>query len=379
MREARAAVALSSEHVARVLDVGAMPDGAPFVVMEHLEGETLASRLYAVGALSVPETVAIAKQVCAALGEAHRAGIVHRDIKPGNIFLARRDGREVVKVLDFGIAKVTDPHVSVEPAITGTSEVLGTPRYMSPEQLSSTRDVGPPSDVWSLGVTLYECLAGKPALTGSPFEMGARILAADLPRVAAVRPDVPPALSAILETCLKKDPGDRFPNADAVLAALEGRPGAVPASVPTSAAQPLDLPPTQAAPLLAPTRVATAVPSAPQTSNGVVTGLLVVAVVLLLLGGVGGGLLAFKARRPAAVATDPPIASADPAPIVTASAEPQPATSAQGAASREASAPPPSASVVRKAAPARRSSPPPTTAAAPAPRPTAISRPPDER
>ncbi len=393
LREARAAVALSSEHVARVHDVGTLPSGAPFIVMEYLEGETLASRLGARAPLSVEEVTMIAKQVCAALGEAHRAGIVHRDVKPANIFITRRDGREVVKVLDFGIAKMTDPLASFEENLTSTSQILGTPRYMSPEQLGSTRNVGPPTDVWALGVTLYESLTGKPAFkTGSAFEVGARILSTELPRLSDARTDVPPSLEAIIDRCLKKDPEERFANADDVLTALEG--GHIAPLAP--------LLPKHTQPLLPPTRVAERtseprVPAPPAQLSAPATALLPApmkaptpprAVVALIIGiGVAGlavsGLSVMATRR----ATRPlePMSTEPPAPAATsasatvgaatsASAAPEEAVTAVDVPPVQPSAAPTTSPSARRPGPHRRLAGPQPTARA-----TAITRPPDER
>jgi eukaryotic-like serine/threonine-protein kinase len=226
VREARAAVALRSDHVARVLDVGTLPNGMPYLVMEYLEGKTLAG-LLAGGARLAPEDARrVAIETCRALGEAHRRGIVHRDVKPANLFLANlEDGSTRVKVLDFGIAKVTDPHMAVDPQLTGTEHTLGTPRYMAPEQLSATRDVDARADVWATGIVLYECLVGSNpfARGGTAFEIGARILVETAPRVSATLPNVPPDLDEIVARCLERERSARFVDANELLTALEGQ------------------------------------------------------------------------------------------------------------------------------------------------------------
>lgn len=161
VREARAAVKIKSEHVARVFDVGTLEDGAPFIVMEFLEGSDLADWLARNGPLPIPQAVDFVLQACVALAEAHQLGIVHRDLKPSNLFCTRRsDGQITVKVLDFGISKMRDVGVSVSGAATGEGTLLGSPLYMSPEQLNSSRDVESATDVWSLGVVLYQLLSG---------------------------------------------------------------------------------------------------------------------------------------------------------------------------------------------------------------------------
>lgn len=163
LREARAAGGLRSTHVVSVFDYG-VDDGTPFLVMELLEGESLAQRLEKRGRLELSEVQAIMKQVARGLVKAHSAGIVHRDLKPENIFITNEGDTEVVKVLDFGIAKVgANMAVSVQ---TQTGMVLGTPYYMSPEQAEGRRELDARSDVWSLGVIVYECLLGRKPFDG---------------------------------------------------------------------------------------------------------------------------------------------------------------------------------------------------------------------
>lgn len=163
LREARAAGSLRSTHVVSVFDYG-VDEGTPFLVMELLEGESLASRLEKRGRLSLTEVQAIMKQVARGLTKAHSAGIVHRDLKPENIFITSEGDSEVVKVLDFGIAKV-DANIAVS-VQTQTGMVLGTPYYMSPEQAEGRRELDARSDVWSLGVIVFECILGKRPFDG---------------------------------------------------------------------------------------------------------------------------------------------------------------------------------------------------------------------
>ncbi len=213
LREARATVALSSEHVTRVFDAGTLESGAAYMVMEHLAGTDLAETLRISGALDVTDAVGFVLQACEAVAEAHTKGIVHRDLKPSNLFVTRRmDGAPLVKVLDFGISKMA----SVDPAgklqdLTGSGSVMGSPLYMSPEQLRSARDVDPRSDVWALGVILYELLAGRAPFEGETLgETFARILAEDAPPLRKVRQDVPPGLAAAIARCLERDLSRRF-------------------------------------------------------------------------------------------------------------------------------------------------------------------------
>src|SRR5262245_15691858 len=168
-REARAAVKIKSEHVARVTDVGALPEtGAPYMVMELMRGKDLGAALREQGALPVHLAVEYVLQACEALAEAHAIGIVHRDLKPANLFLtARADGSPCVKVLDFGISKIAAHSGSgSDMGMTRTQSIMGSPLYMSPEQMASARDVDQRSDVWAVGTVLYEIVTGHVPFTG---------------------------------------------------------------------------------------------------------------------------------------------------------------------------------------------------------------------
>jgi tRNA A-37 threonylcarbamoyl transferase component Bud32 len=218
-REARAVAKIQGEHVARVLDVGALDDGLPYMVMEYLEGADLAQRIAREGRLPLPEVARYLLEACEALSEAHAAGIVHRDLKPANLFLARRPDRStIVKLLDFGISKSP---VGATAGITSTQAVMGSPVYMSPEQLVSTKSVDARSDIWSLGIVLYEALAGTPPFGGESMpQIVTRILHAPAPRLAQARPDLPPAVDAIVACCLDKEPSARFPDVAELARAL---------------------------------------------------------------------------------------------------------------------------------------------------------------
>ncbi len=210
VREARAAARLRSEHVVRVTDAGALDRGLPFLVMEYLQGRDLAELLQADGPLA-PETVADhLLQVLAALAEAHAAGIVHRDLKPANLFLAvRSDGSQVVKVLDFGISKQKSERAQWK-ELTGKA-ILGTPAYMSPEQLRCSKDVDARADIWSLGVVAYELLTGKLPFDGDgPGEIFAAVLERAPMPLGAHRPGLPPAWDDVVQRCLQRAPDARF-------------------------------------------------------------------------------------------------------------------------------------------------------------------------
>jgi hypothetical protein len=213
VREARAAVKVQSEHVARVLDVGTIESGTPYMVMEYLDGQDLAQAIAARGPLPVSETITYVLQACEAVAEAHSLGIVHRDLKPANLFLARRaSGRPIVKVLDFGISKVTSD-TGDDPALTKAAAMMGSPSYMSPEQMVAAGSVDVRTDVWALGVVLYELLTGKlPFVAPTMPELVGKILQSGYVPVADLRPDVPPGLQATIDRCLQKERAQRHAN-----------------------------------------------------------------------------------------------------------------------------------------------------------------------
>ncbi len=209
-REARAAAGLSSEHAARVTDVGRLENGIPFMVMEFLEGEDLEQCIVRERQLPISEVVRLFTQACMGLHDAHANGIVHRDVKPSNLFLAKRtSGRVVLKVLDFGIAKAAPS--TTNPSLTRTTAVLGSPQYMSPEQLSSTKTVDARTDIWSLGAAFYEALTGVAAFPAQTLaELHVKILMEPPVAPRALRPEIPADLEDILLKCLAKNPGERY-------------------------------------------------------------------------------------------------------------------------------------------------------------------------
>lgn len=213
LREARAAFGISNEHVARVLDAGTTNDGHPYLVMELLEGSDLASVLSQRGPLPLGEAVDYVEQIADALSAAHQRGIVHRDVKPANVFVTQRNGRPFLKVLDFGIAKAVDSNAT---HLTSGVATVGTIPYMSPEQLTASRDVDPRADVWSLGVVLYELVTGRrPFDAPSGAELIVAIMQMAPPPLRALRPDAPDALANVVVQGLRKNRDERFSSVDA--------------------------------------------------------------------------------------------------------------------------------------------------------------------
>jgi len=222
-REARAAVRIKSEHVARVSDVGLLDGTIPYMVVEYLDGVDLSQRLARTGPMPMEEAVEYVLQACAAMAEAHSLGIVHRDLKPSNLFLTRRpNGEPLIKVLDFGISKLApSPEDAPRPSLTTTNGVMGSPLYMSPEQVRSAKNVDARTDIWSLGVILYELLSGGPPFDGRMVPEVIAKIAADPPTPLRTRlPGVDPRLEQIILRCLQKDPAARFPTVAELAAAL---------------------------------------------------------------------------------------------------------------------------------------------------------------
>ncbi len=217
LREARNAVRLKSEHVARISDVGTLEDGAPYIVMEFLEGTDLTGLLAERGPLPVSMAVDFVLQACDAIAEAHSLGIIHRDLKPQNLFVSKRhDNTSIVKVLDFGISKSL---AAEDFTATSTQAVMGTPAYMSPEQMRSTKSVDVRTDVWALGVILYELVTGEVPWKAETFtELCFKVAMDPLP-------PLPPGVQQggfeeVVRCCLEKDPARRFANVHALASAL---------------------------------------------------------------------------------------------------------------------------------------------------------------
>ena len=222
-REAKAAARITNEHVARVFDVGTLDNGTPYLVMEFLDGTDLHQWVHTHGPLPIPLGVDFVLQACEAIAEAHELGIVHRDLKPANLFCVRRaDGSPFVKVLDFGISKLgTGPADSAsQGAITRTAAAMGTPFYMSPEQMESAKEVDSRADLWALGVILYELLTGTVPFGGSLPEVCIKVATQPAPPIRRVRADVPGALEAVILKCMEKDRRKRFASVADLVRAL---------------------------------------------------------------------------------------------------------------------------------------------------------------
>ncbi len=223
LREARVAARLRSPYVVRVFDVVEGDGGLTYIVMELLHGETLAERLARDGRLPLRDAVQFVRQAAHALAEMHDAGIIHRDIKPSNLFLEQAaDGSRNVKLLDFGVAALRQPLAQGESSITYSEAFIGTPRYMAPEQVRSSKTVDARADVWALGVTLHELLTGAPPFDGlTIIAVLNQIERGTPPPLEQLRPELPDALVSLVRRCMSRDPEDRPPNARAFGEELE--------------------------------------------------------------------------------------------------------------------------------------------------------------
>ena len=400
VREARNAVRLRSEHVARIIDVSALDNGAPYIVMEYLEGIDLGGYLQLHGALPTAVAAEFVLQACEAIAEAHALGIVHRDLKPPNLFVTRAaDGSPLIKVLDFGIAKAGVGDLQ----ITRTQAVMGSPGYMSPEQMRSSKSADARSDIWAIGVILYQLASGTMPFDADTFtELVVRVTMDPPPPLPIRGRDVPPGFEAVIRRCLEKDPTLRFQTVAELAIALAPY-------VPSAATSTIEKINRILAPVAAVSQAsATGNPWAKTTlgdAAGQVAGgrrprrtLAIGAVVAVFAGGVifavgmfGGGVRSTDVAPPVpAKATEPPPPAAPPANASTeppAAATPSPDASTEPLEVNAPTEPPPAVASPAKsptkppppaAAPARSSSvaPPKATASqtqAPAPAPAALS------
>ncbi len=213
-REARISVSLRSEHVARVFDVGRLSNGTPFIVMERLEGRDLSRVVAEHGALPPALAIEYVLQTCEALATAHAKGVIHRDIKPENLFLTRTThGTEIIKVVDFGISKLALTGSVIENAgpLVATMAALGSPLYMSPEQIRACPNLDTRADIWALGCVLYELLTGKAAFDApSIMQICAMVLESNPAPIERVNPSLASELGLAVTRCLAKDPAARF-------------------------------------------------------------------------------------------------------------------------------------------------------------------------
>ena len=222
-REARMAVKIKNEHVARVSDVGELESGSPYMVMEYLEGEDLSAWVKQRGRIPVDQATDFVLQACVAVADAHALGIVHRDLKPANLFcVMRSDAQLTIKVLDFGISKLTEQLGGASgSAMTKTSTVMGTPLYMAPVQMRSAKAVDARSDIWSLGVILFELITGRsPFCADSVMELALKVADDPPPPLRTLLPDAPEGLERVLLRCLEKEPDRRYPNVGELAIAL---------------------------------------------------------------------------------------------------------------------------------------------------------------
>ena len=223
-REARAASRIDNPHITRILDFSL--DGQAFLVMERIEGPTLAAVLADEGHLPVPRALAILGQLAEGLAAAHACRVIHRDLKPGNVVLTRRQGEEdFVKILDFGLAKIVDPTGSS--VLTPTGEAFGTAEYISPEQACDLK-LDHRADIYSLGVVAFEMLTGQVPFTGDMVDVVAAHAHAPPPAMAELAPegqDISPALEALVARCLAKQPAERYDSAAELLRAIRALPG----------------------------------------------------------------------------------------------------------------------------------------------------------
>jgi serine/threonine-protein kinase len=222
-REAQAAGRIGNDHILEVLDMGTLPDGNRFMVMEYLDGETLGDRVERLGRLTAEQVTPLARQLLVGLTAAHRAGIIHRDLKPDNVFILREKAgkQDYVKIIDFGISKFTT--LDQDMKMTATGAVMGTPYFMSPEQAKGSRSADVRSDLYAVGVIMYKAITGIVPFDGATFnELLFKIVLSPVPPPRESVPDLDPAFETIIMKAMARDPEFRFQDADEFIAALDG-------------------------------------------------------------------------------------------------------------------------------------------------------------
>jgi eukaryotic-like serine/threonine-protein kinase len=343
-REAQAAGRIGSDHIVEVIDLGNLPDGDRFMVMEFLDGESLSQRIQGRGRISPQESASLMIQLLEGLGAAHGAGIIHRDLKPDNVYLVRskRGQTDFVKILDFGISKFNKLNKDSGMSMTRTGAVMGTPYYMSPEQAKGSKEMDHRSDLYSAGVILYEAVTGQVPFNAETFnELIFKIVLETPPPPQQLAPGLDPAFASIVQKAMSRDQNDRFQSAQEFAQALHGWLGSGQGVAFAPPAQmPPPRPPIASAPMLGhetpapwantggPGQLATSALGVPAKRSAVPV---VIAIAMLGLLGVGGG-VAFKmfgktassdpAGAPTTLVAPPsPVAAAPP--VETARPDPQ--------------------------------------------------------
>ena len=255
-REAIAASAIGHENIVEVTDMGLLPSGIAYLVMELLDGQSLRDVMRAEAPMAIERACRICCEILSGVGAAHQAGIVHRDLKPDNIFLARKGKREIIKILDFGVSLLKRPNVP-DTRLTSTGVIVGTPRYMSPEQAKGEQNLSGAVDIYAAGVVLYEMLTGQLPYFGENYNVIVHeIMGGKWMPLESRRPDAPREVCAVVRRAMSLAPGDRYPTAEDMVAALE--PFATPAvSGPSTASRSVPLAAARTPVALAATEVAT--------------------------------------------------------------------------------------------------------------------------